>query len=838
VKPETWARVRILFERSLELEPLQRAEYLEATCADRPEVRAEVERLLREDDGACDFLSQPVACALGDSGGAVPLLKPGSRLGTFVIGRVIASGGMGTVYEALQDEPRRTVALKTLRRGLTTPGRMRRFRFEAEVLGSLRHPGIAQVYASGTHASAGRSYPYFAMEFVERARDLLVYANEHGLSRERRLELFLRVCDALQHAHAKGVIHRDLKGGNILVDSAGHPKVIDFGIARLVSAETEAGSRPVQALGTPATMSPEHVSGRLEDVDVRSDVYSLACVLHELLSGRPPRALDGLPTSEVVRRIREEPPSIDGSLPAELRWILTRALATDPERRYAGAAEFAGDLRRHLAGEPVEAAPRSALYTLRKLAQRHRWPLIAAGAVLVALALGLVRSEAARRETAAALARARRAEQLAQERAQAAENARSLARRAAQEAHETLAFFERSIENVDPQEGGRSVLLADVLDRMAASAGEDLAGRPQLEAAIRASVGRSLRSIGLHDEAEPHLERAHALREEAGVAIGDRARSRHDLGFLRQAQGRLEDAQHLLEAALEAWDAASEEPQDDVGLKLATLNRLATVHQQRGRFAKAEALLQRGLDLGARHRSPDDREVLMTGANLGIVLRDQGRAEEGIALLREVVETSVRARGDEHPDTVLWKLHLAAVLVGSNRHGEVESLLEETLESALRALGDDHPYSMQLRGIIGRLRFDQGRFDEAAAVNTEILRLGERRLGEGHPSTLSTLHNLAMMLLAGGRTDEAEQRLRLVLVRRQAAGLFDNPVVLDQYDALAKLLSDSGRWDEAEALLEEGLETLDELGPQGATIAEELALRLRTLRSARSAAGR
>jgi tetratricopeptide (TPR) repeat protein/tRNA A-37 threonylcarbamoyl transferase component Bud32 len=829
MKPEDWSHVRHVFERCLGLDAEDRAGYVDEACRGRTDVQEEVERLLAEDAEAGDFLSQPVSAARRDATGAIPLLRPGSRLGAFTVKRLIASGGMGTVYEAVQDEPRRSVALKTLRHGLTGSRNLERFHFEAEVLGRLRHPGIAQVYASGTQEVGGHSFPFFAMEFVERARTLFDYSQEQGLSQDRRLRLFLDVCEALQHAHAKGVIHRDLKAGNILVDVAGHPKLIDFGIARAADGG-EANESSITLLGTPATMSPEHASGRAENVDVRSDVYSLGCVLHELLVGRAPRDLEDLSAAEAVSRIREEPPDIARELPLEVRWVLQKALATEPEQRYGGVAELAADLRRFLAGDAVEAAPPRASYRLRKLARRHRLALASVAAVLALLVLGLAFSEFARRETAAALTRAERAEGTARDQARAAENALARAEQEATNARETLAFFERTIENVDPQEGGHAVLLADVLVQMAASASVELRERPDIEASIRASIGRSLRSIGLYEEAAPHLERALALRQ-AGAGPLYLARSLHDLGVLRQQQGRLDAAEQRLRAALDLWEAASSEPDEDLGLKLATLNRLATVHQQRGRFDEAASLLEHGLEVVARDRDPRDREVLMTRANLAIVRRDQGRVAEGVAIMRGVVEASACALGADHADTVLWKIHLAAVLMAAEQLEEADELLGETLDAALGAFGPGHPYALQCRALLGKLWYQLGRPDEAADLLEELLALQEEALGEEHPSVLWTLHNLAMCRLAAGEQGPAEGLLGLSLERHRRVGQLGSRRALDELGSIVKILTDTGRWEEAETLLEDALAALS--GGAEASAAQEVEALLRKLQQER-----
>ncbi len=297
---------------------------------------------------------------------------------------------MGAVYEAEQDSPRRTVALKVVRPGLASAALLKRFGHESQILGRLHHPGIAQVYEAGV----AEGQPFFAMEFI-RGQRLDEYARARTLP--ERLELMARVCDAVQHAHDQGVIHRDLKPANILVDPTGQPKVLDFGVARATDADllTEAGlTQTGQLLGTLSYMSPEQVSANPAAIDHRADVYALGVLLFELVAGRLPHRLENRPLAETARLIVEEDPPRVGTLNPELRGdvetIVAKALEKDRARRYASSAELAADLRRCLSHEPIRARPPSALYQLRKFARRNRGLVGGLLATGVALVLGLV----------------------------------------------------------------------------------------------------------------------------------------------------------------------------------------------------------------------------------------------------------------------------------------------------------------------------------------------------------------------------------------------------------------------------------------------------------------
>jgi serine/threonine protein kinase len=328
-------------------------------------------------------------------------------IGRYRIIRLLGEGGMGVVYQAEQEQPRRVVALKVIRPGFATAETLRRFQHESEALGRLQHPGIAQIHDAGTADTGFGPQPYFAMELV-RGFALREYAEEKPLDTRQRLELMAKICDAVEQAHQRGVIHRDLKPGNILVDETGQPKILDFGVARVADSEARLTTHTDigQLIGTLAYMSPEQVTGDPLAVDTRSDVYALGVILYELLAGRLPHAVDRKPLAEAVHVIQEDEAarlsSIDRAYRGDVDTIVAKALEKDKARRYGSAAALAGDIRRYLADEPITARRPSASYQLRKFARRHK-PLVAGTvAVFVVLVAGVVAStwEAVRARTA------------------------------------------------------------------------------------------------------------------------------------------------------------------------------------------------------------------------------------------------------------------------------------------------------------------------------------------------------------------------------------------------------------------------------------------------------
>jgi WD40 repeat protein len=385
-------RVEEIFDQAIDLDPGRLATFLDEQCKGDADLRAAVEELLQLDSNgqaAESLLRSPLdgSRTQGDAAAVPPL----PTIARYRLVRVLGEGGMGTVYEAEQDNPRRTVALKVIRPGLTSDSLLQRFAREAQILGRLHHPGIAQVYDAGVAASG---QPYFAMELIAGV-PLDRYAHDHALDVRGRLELMARVGDAVQHAHERRVIHRDLKPANILVEPSGQPRVLDFGVARATDLGLTVGdgyTQTGQVIGTLNYMSPEQASGDPSALDPRGDVYALGVILYELLAHRLPYSLEELPLPEAARVIREQEPlrlgSLDTHLRGDVETIVAKALEKDPRRRYASAGELAADLRRYLNHEAIRARPPSAIYRLRKFARRHK-ALVGAGlGIALALALG------------------------------------------------------------------------------------------------------------------------------------------------------------------------------------------------------------------------------------------------------------------------------------------------------------------------------------------------------------------------------------------------------------------------------------------------------------------
>jgi WD40 repeat protein len=453
VTPQEYQRVRDLFLAAQDLEEAQRADYLQAQCADEA-LRCEVEGLLADAPAAESFLKTPALgtgfailrpectpadrnspAAAGDQADSPAPATPHipERIGQYRILGVLGQGGMGTVYRAEQQHPRRVVALKVIRPGAESREVARRFAHEGQVLAWLQHPGIAQVYEAGTADTEHGPRPFFAMELVE-GLPITRFAQTHALGVRARLELLTKVCDAVQHAQQKGVIHRDLKPGNILVDESGQPKILDFGVARMTDGDvrmTTLHTGAGQLVGTLAYMSPEQVAGDPQALDTRSDVYALGVLCYELLAGRLPLDVSAQSVPQAARAITEEEPtplsSCRRTFRGDLNTIVTKALEKEKERRYQSASELAADIRRYLADQPVLAQPPTTFYRLWKFARRNKPLVFGVAAAFMALLIGTVATTSQailatreRNRAQAAEARALEQRQIAEMRAYAA----------------------------------------------------------------------------------------------------------------------------------------------------------------------------------------------------------------------------------------------------------------------------------------------------------------------------------------------------------------------------------------------------------------------------------
>ena len=786
-------------------------------------VRAEVESLLRFDATSGQSVGSYVAAAAEE---ALLASAPatGTRFGPFRPVRVVGRGGMGVVYEAEQDSPRRIVALKVIHPGLTTPELVRRFEQESQALGRLQHAGIAQIYEAGTADTGSGPQPYFAMEFV-RGKPLCEYAESHHLDTRARLELMVRICDAVHHAHQRGIIHRDLKPANILVDQTGQPKVLDFGVARVTDSEVQASRQTDvgQLIGTLSYMSPEQVLADPLELDTRSDVYALGAILYELLAGRLPYNTTGK-LHEVVQTIREQEPVPLGAARREYRGdietIAGKALEKDKVRRYASAAELAADIRRYLQDEPVIARPPSAVYQFQKFAKRHKALVAGVAVVFVVLVAGIVvstwqaaRALRAEQEALLALNRARTAEEVS---TQERDRAVAAGKQADEERNRALAQKERADTETATAKAISEFLQNDLLAQASAStqaspntkpdpdlkvravldrAAERISGKfeaqPLVEASVRETIGGTYRDLGVYPEAQRQFERAYELRRRtSGENDPGTLILMNYLAQLHRLQGRFAQAESLLIKTLEIQRRLFGEEHPET---LNTMNSLAAVYREQRKDTQAEAILTKSLDIRRRLLGEEHQSTLTTMNNLSLHYWGQGKNKEAEALLEKTLEIRTRRFGEEHPDTFSTMNSLASVYFTLGKSEQAETLFAKTLELRRRLLGEEHPNTITSMQNLGVVYMYRGKYEQAESILTKTLEARRRVVGEEHPTTLQTIHNLGALYRRQEKYTQAEAFMsKANEIRRRVLGE-EHPETLSGLSEMAQIFHGQGK---------------------------------------------
>jgi serine/threonine protein kinase len=804
---ERWEQLDALLAAAIDRSPEAREALLRDAAAVDPELESAVRELLQIHADADDALGEsvtdlvPLLMSSADEelgGDANESLPVGGVVGPYRIVEEIGRGGMGSVYlaERADDQFEKRVALKVVKRGMDTDEVLRRFRHERQILASLEHPNVARLLDGGVTAD-GR--PYLVMEHID-GQPVDSYCDERRLTVDQRLNLFAAVCQAVQYAHRNLVVHRDLKPSNILVSAAGEPKLLDFGIARLLTGSDD--DAPLTRTGgrilTPEFASPEQITGA--PITTASDVFGLGVVLYLLLTGRLPFRRPQSSRAEVDRSVLEDDPErpsvavlraqvrdtaaspelaagVRGETPArlsrrlrgDLDTMILKALEKDPARRYASVDQLLDDLQRHRQGRPLIAQPGTVRTRAMKFARRHRFGV---GAAVAFALLGTVSAVAFMSEH----------RQTVQE--------RNRAERERDKAEEVAAFVEQlfaASSPFAPVPGPMDTVPVRVfLDRGALQVQRELNDRPLVQAQMLDVVGRVYHSLGLYDDAKPLLERALSQRRATeGSTRGDVAESLTSNGLLLVQTGQYDQAQQLLE----------------------------------------EALALRRADLGSRH--PDVAESLN---NLGVLLRERGFYDEAERRQREALRILRNEPGDVRSLLAEVAGGLASTLEFKGEYAAATELQREVLGLRRAVYGDRHPYVAVALQELGLLLQRQGQYDSAEAPIREAVDISERTLGPEHPMVADALNRLASILWWKGALDAAEpiQRRSLALKRRIYG---DRHVQVSiGLGNLASLLSDRGDHAEAIALNREALaivlETLGAEHPDAAIVTGGLATSL------------
>ncbi len=710
------ARLEELFDAARRLAGAERAAYLARECEHDPELEREVQSLLAHLDDDPEFLQKSAAEERPAIAAKLGTLE---RIGSYRLIRLLGEGGMGAVFLAEQDNPRREVAIKIVHPAFVSDHAAARLRREGEALGRLQHPAIAKVIEVGeTEGPFDVPLTFVAMELVQ-GEPITRAAERLGLDTRARLELVSQLADALAHAHERGVVHRDLKPSNVLLSDDGRPQVLDFGIARLLDERGAPLTATGQTLGTPSYMAPEQLHGGSAGASPLVDVYALGALAYELLAGRPPFAAEGRAPSEILWAIENEEPiplrRLVGHLEADVATIVHKALERDPHRRYQSAAELASDLRRTLRNEPIHARPPSAIYRVALLARRRRAAVVALGATL---AIALVASTLIARSRSETLGKA--------------EQVRGL-----------LGMVEAGFNDKDPFERGElDPADAKSLDDAEAWIEDQLTGHPILAAELMTMLARIHRNRGNAEHARTVAARALELCaiEPDGAAL-ETASARSELGLALVDLRRSEAAEPVLRAAHEQLRALGP---DHRKAALAAQHNLAISLKDQRQFDAAERVYRDCLREREALLGPDHKDTAVTRAGLARLLQDSGRDLRGaVELLRLSAASDARTQGRDVPYTLVTYSQLAGALTEVGELDEAETLLLEVVSKLTDQLGSDHPDALASQRNLVKVYSARGDHAMARAILSDMVPDMRARFGAVDYRTLEILTRLA-----------------------------------------------------------------------------------------------
>jgi eukaryotic-like serine/threonine-protein kinase len=794
--PDRAQRVAEIVEAALERELSEWPSFFEESCGDDEMLRAEVESLLGYQKEATDFMEAPAyqsnADLLAEESGA---LKTGELFAEYKILSLLGEGGMGEVYLAEDAKLGRKVALKLVKSGFGRGNLIRHFRREERILAGLTHPNIARLYGG---AVTPDGVPYFVMEYVKGER-LDHYCDARKLKIPERLQLFRKICSAVSYAHQHLVIHRDLKPANIRVTAEGEPKLLDFGIAKLVDPQTESIGEPtitLQSVMTPEYASPEQARG--EEVTTASDIYSLGVVLYELLTGQRPYRIKSRRPEELAHAISaEEPPRPSTavtkqnqssvilnprSLRGDLDNIVLMAMRKEPSRRYASVAQFSEDIRRHVEGLPVVARKDTVGYRSAKFIRRHRLGVTAATFVVLAIVTGLV---------------------VALWEAQNARHQRDVAQRERLKAQRINTFLQDMLGSVAPEMKGIDVKVADLLNEASNRAKTELVRQPDVMADVLMTLGRTYISLGQYDKAGTDLRAAlEASLKTNGELHPTTATTMGWLGLALANRNRTVEGEQISRKAVELQRKLHPRGHEDLGVALYALGyNLISKNEPKA----AQPFLKEASELIKKHLGETNGYYMASLVMLAMAHEKAGEVDVAEPLYRQAIDVGGRVESRYRIYLAQAQAFLGILLINKGAYPEAETLLRQSETIYREVLGGDANYSVgTVKAKLGWLYFLRGDYARAEEEDRKALDLVRKYIGPEYPLTADTAATLGLTLTREGKAAEGEPYLREALAMRRKILPLDNFIIPYTESALGECLTAQKRYEEAEPLLTDG----------------------------------
>lgn len=800
MKQDRLNKIRELFDKASNLNAVEREVFLNQECANELELKKEILSLLDSLENTKDFLEEASTIVEQNKNNFTdPYID--KQIGNYLIDGEAGVGGMGIVYTGRRNDKEfeQKVAIKILKHGITSEYLLKRFQIERQTLANLQHQNIARLLDGGRTIDG---LPYLVMEFID-GIPITEFCHQKKLSLEEKLKLFREVCTAVQYAHQNLIVHRDLKPGNILVTKDGIPKLLDFGIAKLIDEELVDNNEGLTRTGvwhlTPEYASPEQIKG--EKITTASDIYSLGVLLYQILTGyqpykisnNSPAVISKIITEEIIQKpsekvkdkLREHAESnlflndkISNQLKGDLDNIVSKAMHKDPARRYVSVEQFSEDVRRHLSGLPVIAQKDTAGYRLSKFIQRHKVGFISSVGFIVFLIINLI----------AIIWQAN-----------IAANERDKAKLEAQKVETVNKFLLDMLSSVDPTEIGRDVKVYDVLRKSALGVEKGFKDQPGIEASIQKTIGKTLTSLGEYDEAKPHLLRSLLLNERVyGKQSNQASESNYELALYYHWIGELKTADSLYKKSLQIFKRNSDVSKRSLA---STLNDYGILKSDFAEFDESKKMYEESLNILLENYGEKDRDVASLYNNLAIVMQAQKDLDGAEKYFHKALELNIELFGENRPEVSSNYNNLAYIYIDKGDFTRAEEYFIKSLELKKKYYGADHSYVGFAFLNLGGLEFRIGKINESEKYILDAIKNLKKSVNEDHIWLGLAYYWYGKILIEKSKYSEAETYLRKSLTINKKNYPKDHPNIISSSAELGVVSFHLGKFAEAEKLL-------------------------------------